>query len=87
MFVASISTWISLKIPLSDENFIFHGQNTSIVNFAIGLHFISLIYHIEKTIHPVFYIIASVFFILVVVGSRIAYAITVFWVFGLISSI
>lgn len=88
MFVASIiSTWISLKIPLSDENFIFHGQNTSIVNFAIGLHFISLIYHIEKTIHPVFYIIASVFFILVVVGgSRIAYAITVFWVFGLISS-
>ena len=81
LFVSGvINYYFSLfVIPLSDDLLIMHGQNTPIVNFAFGLHFIYLIYFLKKRLGALEFIMLFTFSFLVLVGgSRSAYIVFLF---------
>lgn len=73
---ALVNLAISIHIPLSADTFMLHGQNTPIVNFALGLHFAYLKRLINKEYSIADLGVIGLFSAMVIFGaSRTAYVV------------
>tara|TARA_B100000242_G_C43052386_1_gene491804 strand:+ start:2322 stop:3566 length:1245 start_codon:yes stop_codon:yes gene_type:complete len=72
-----INILVSYNIPLENDRFVLHGQNTAVVYCAFGIHFIIL--HILITNKINLWCISALivlFFVVIIGDSRTAYAVT-----------